>query len=53
MLRTMILHCSLIRMKRRKRSLNKGGSGIACAGCEQDEWSCPTGTNLQQMKARQ
>ena len=49
----MILHCSLIRMKRRKRSLIEGGSGIASAGCEQNEWRRPTGTNLQQMKARQ
>jgi len=53
MFRTMILHCSLIRMKRRKRSPNTGGSGIACAGYEQKTWSRPTGTNHQQMKARQ
>jgi len=53
MFRTMILHCSLIRMKRRKRSRNKGGSGIACAGCEPKTWSRPTGTSLQQQKARQ
>jgi hypothetical protein len=47
MFRTMILHCSLIRMKRRKRSPGEGGSGIACAGCEQKTWSRPTGINLQ------
>jgi hypothetical protein len=52
-LRELILHGLLTRMKRRERSCIEESSGVACAGCGQNEWSRPTGTNLQEKRTKQ